>query len=41
MDHGVDNVSSLRIGSHLPAHIVNGGGDGFFKIEEFLTWKVS
>jgi len=30
--------SSLRISGHLPAPIVNGGGDRFWKWKEFKLW---
>ena len=31
--------SSLRISGHLPAPIVNGGGDRFWKWKEFKLWR--
>jgi len=34
-------VPSLRISSHFPAPIVNGGRDKTMKIKEFLTLKIS
>ena len=32
-------ASSLRISGHLPAPIVNGGGDRFWKWKEFKLWR--
>jgi len=31
---------SLRISGHLPAPVVNGGGDRFWKWKEFKLWRV-
>ena len=35
----LDICPSLRISGHLPAPVVNGGGDRFWKWKEFKLWR--